>query len=67
MIPKNHHDDCHFCIVNMSGWNQQKKKDWYSDIESARRLIPHCAEVPVFTSLPDLTAVEMLLESMDDN
>ena len=30
--------------------------------------IPHCAEVPVpvFTSLPDLTAHEMLLEVMDD-
>ena len=20
--PKNHHDDCYCCIVNMSGWNQ---------------------------------------------
>ena len=53
----------------MSGWNQRKKKDWhYPDIESARRPIPHCAEVsvPVFTSLPDLTADEMLLEVMND-
>ena len=34
--PKNHHDDCYFCIVDMSGWNQRKKKDWYySDIEPA--------------------------------
>ena len=67
--PKNYHDDCYFCMVNMSGWNQQKKKDCYdSDIESARRPIPHCAEipVPVFTSLPDHTADEMLLEAMDD-
>ena len=56
-------------MVDMSGWNQRKKKDWYyPDIESARRPIPHCAEVPVpvFTSLPDLTADEMLLEAMDD-
>ena len=67
--PKNHHDDCYFCMVDMSGWNQRKKKDWYYlDIESARRPIPHCAEVPVsvFTSLPDLTADEMPLEAMDD-
>ena len=30
--------------------------------------MPHCAEVPVpvFTSLPDLTADKMLLEAMDD-
>jgi len=64
---KNHHDDCHFCMVDMSGWNQRKKKDWYyPDIESARRPIPHCVEVLVFTSLPDLTADEMLLEAVDD-
>ena len=47
----------------------EKKKDWcHPDIESARRLIPHCAEVsvPVFTSLPDLTADEMLPEAMDN-
>ena len=38
------------------------------DIESARRSIPRCAEVPVpvFTSLPDVTADEMLLEAIDD-
>ena len=42
-------------------------KDWYyPDIESARRPIPHCAEVPVLTFLLDLTADEMLLEAMDD-
>ena len=22
--PKNHHDHCYFCVVNMSGWNQRK-------------------------------------------
>ena len=66
--PKIHNDDCYFCMVDMSGWNQQKKKDrYYPNIEPAKRPIPHCAEVavPVFTSLPDLTADEMLLESMD--
>ena len=63
---KNQHDDCYFCMVDMSGWNQQKKKDrYYSDIESARQPIPHCAEVSIFTSLPGLTADEMLLEAMD--
>ena len=33
---KNHHDDCYFCMVDMSGWNQQKKDWYYPDIESAR-------------------------------
>ena len=64
---KNYRDDCYSGIVDMSGWNQQKKKDWHCpDIESAQRPIPHYSEVPVFTSLPDLTADEMLLEAMDD-
>ena len=35
--PKNHHDDCYFCMLDMSEWNQRKKKDWYyPDIECAR-------------------------------
>ena len=27
--PKNYHDNCYFCMVDMSEWNQRKKKDWY--------------------------------------
>ncbi|KAI6648704.1 hypothetical protein LOD99_7930 [Oopsacas minuta] len=66
--PKNHHDDCYFCIVKMSGWNRQKKNSWhYPDIHSARRPIPHCSEiqVPVFTSLPDTAFTEVIDESSD--
>lgn len=40
----------------MSGWNRHKKKSWHDpDIESARRPVPHCNDVPVpvFTFLPD--------------
>ena len=69
--PKNHHEDCYFCMVDMTGWNQRKKKDWYyPDIEkSARRPVPHCTEapVPVFTFLPDLTADKTRLEAMEDS
>ena len=68
--PKNHHENCYFCMVDMTEWNQRKKKDWYyPDIESARRPVPHCAEVPVpvFTFLPDLTADETVLEAMEDS
>ena len=56
--------------VDMTEWNQRKKKDWYyPDIESARRPVPHCTEVPVpvFTFLPDLTADEPVLEAMEDS
>ena len=59
--PKNHHDDCYFCMNVMSGWNQNKKKSWhYPNIDSALRPVAHCPEipVPVFTSLPDLISDE---------
>ena len=68
--PPKHHEHCYFCMVDMTGWNQRKKKNWYyPDIESARQPVPHCTEVPVpvFTFLPDLTAVETLLETMEDS
>ena len=67
--PQNHHDDCYICMVDMTGWNQQKKKEWcYPDIESARRPVLQCAEVPVstFTSLPHLTEDETPLEAIKD-
>ena len=64
--PKNQHDHCYFCMVDMSRCNERKKDCYYPDIESARQPTPHCAEVPVFTSLPDLTADEMPLKAMDD-
>ena len=37
-------------------------------MESARQTIPHCTKVPVpvFTSLPALTAADKTLEAMDD-
>ena len=55
--PKNHHDDCYFCMVNVKGYNRYKKQKWeYPDLESARRPVPHGEEVPVpvFSSLPDV-------------
>ena len=57
-------------MVDMTGWNQRKKKEWcYLDIESAGRPVHHCAKVPVptFTFLPDLTEDETLLEAVEDN
>ena len=56
-------------MVDMTEWNQRKKKDWYyPDVESVQRPIPLRSEVPVpiFTSLPDLTADATLLEAMED-
>ena len=54
---KNHYDDCYFCMVKTEGFNaKNKNKIVYPDLESARRPVLHCKEVPVpvFTHLPDL-------------
>ncbi|KAK3888050.1 hypothetical protein Pcinc_007840 [Petrolisthes cinctipes] len=56
----------------MSGCNRHKKKSWhYPDIESARRPVPHCSDVPVpvCTSLPDLDLdddITSIAEAMDE-
>ena len=39
---KNHFDDCYFCMVDLKGFNRHKKISWiYSDLEYARRTVPH--------------------------
>ena len=68
--PKNHHNDLGFCVVDMSGWNQHKKKSWhYPSIDSAIRPVAHCNKVPipVFTSLPDLIPNELDLKTAKNN
>ena len=67
--PKNHHDDCYFCMVNMSGWNRHKKNLWYyPDLESVKRPVPHCEEVPipVFSSLPKLVSNDDLFAETEE-
>ena len=62
--PKNHSDDCYFCTVNMKGFNRIKNSTWfYPDLESARRPVLHCDEIPVpkFTHLPDLKMNESMM------
>ncbi|KAI6661422.1 hypothetical protein LOD99_13294 [Oopsacas minuta] len=40
-VPKNHYDDCCFCIVSIKGINCKLKSNWtYPDLESARRPVP---------------------------
>jgi len=54
--PKNHHDDCYFCVVNMKGFNRHKKSKWvYPNLESARRPVCHSDDVPIpiFHTLQD--------------
>ena len=56
--PTNHVTDCYFCAVDVTGIN---RKNWYSlkypDLQSARRPVAHCDEIPVpiFGELPDIS------------
>ena len=55
--PKNHVDDCYFCLINVKGFNKKNKQHLqYPNIHSAMQLIPHSDKVPVpiFTKLPDI-------------
>ena len=55
--PQNHHNDCYFCIVNLTGFKRYKRRTWeYPDLVSARRLVLHFKGIPVpfFTSQPQL-------------
>ena len=62
--PRNHNDDCYFCIVNITGINRNNRSKWkYPDLASARRPVPHSDEVPIprFHHLPELSEEELNL------
>ena len=55
--PKNHMDDCYFCLVNVKEFNKKNKQHLqYPNIHSAMRPLPHSDKVPVpiFTKLSDI-------------
>lgn len=55
--PRNHYDDCYFCLVNIKGINRNNRHKWtYPDLDSARRPVPHSNEIPVptFSNLPEI-------------
>lgn len=48
--PKNHVDDCYFCLVRITGIYKKIHSKWtYPDLPSARRHISHSDEVPIPT------------------
>ena len=53
----------------MSGWNSHTKNSWYYlDLESARRPVPHCEEIPipVFSSWPKLVSDDDLFAETEE-
>lgn len=48
--PKNHVDDCYFCLTNVNGFSSKNKKHIeYPNVPSAIRPIPHAQDLPVPT------------------
>ena len=48
--PRNHADDCYFCLTNITGFNaSSRKKIKYPNLRSAMRPIPHSDGLPVLT------------------
>ena len=55
--PTNHLTDCYFCAVDVTGINRKNQDSLkYPDLQSARRPVAHCDEIPVpiFGELPDI-------------
>ena len=56
--PTNHVTDCYFCAVHVTGINRKNRGSLkYPDLQSARRPVAHCDEIPVpiFGELPDIS------------
>ena len=48
--PRNHADDCYFCLTNITGFNaSSRKKIKYPNLRSAMRPVPHSDDLPVPT------------------
>ena len=48
--PRNHADDCYFCLTNITGFNaSSREKIKYPNLRSAMRPVPHSDDFPVPT------------------
>ena len=47
--PRNHHDDCYFCMIDVTKYRKVKGRQnlQYPDILSSRALVPHDDNLPV--------------------
>ena len=48
--PRNHADECYFCLTNITGFNASSRKKFkYANLRSAMRPVPHSDDLPVPT------------------
>lgn len=65
--PTNHHDDCYFCIVDISKYKKGKDRRTaivYPNIPSSIAPVPHCEDLPIPTPT-SLTVISDTDESED--
>lgn len=63
--PKNHIDDCYFCVTKTMGYSKKsKQKLEYPNLDSASRPVPHSKEIPV-PVFKDFAALEGLENEED--
>ena len=68
--PRNHADDCYFCLTNITGFNaSSRKKIKYPNLRSAMRPVPHSDDLPVPTPPvnKDLSSSDEEMPSREDS
>ena len=69
--PRNHADDCYFCLTNITGFNaSSRKKIKYPNLRSAMRPVPHSDDLPVPTppvNKEPLSSSDEEMPSRDDS
>ena len=69
--PRNHADDCYFCLTYITGFNaSSRKKIKYPNLRSAMRPVPHSNDLPVLTPLVNkylLTSSDEEMPSREDS
>ena len=67
--PTNHVIDCYFCAIDLTGINRKNRRSLtYPDLDSARRPVAHCEEIPipVFKEFPE-TSDDAFFSFSEDN
>ena len=65
--PKNHFNDCYFCMTNIVGFTKKNKsKITYPNCESARKPVPHDETNPPPVPPADMTDTSSSKESTSD-